>query len=427
MWSRPVNSPTRVAIPSCDTLVAISDEPIRRTVFGKNSDRPVFEAQPMFAVGARRTGRRTLRCQYLEVEQVPETLAVLGSRPWWLWGFEHGVNEAGVVIGNEAVYTLDPVQEVGLLGMDLVRLALERSASAYEAVKTITDLIGRYGQGGRAILDCDRRYHNSFLIGDPGHSWLLETSDRHWAARELTGSSAISNLLTITDDWDVASAGIERYASRLGGRWTGREDSRLNFREAFEDQALRHFAERRYQAGCEFLGAHARCSREDMVRHLRSHVGDNTTHASEAGDSDSPALTVCLHEGDWATCTAASMVVELVEGDDTEIVAWCAMGNPCYAPYLPIKVGGGALPRDFEEHDEGKGSLWWTMRRLGQAIERDPWRLSAAIRSEWMELEHAITQSMRESADAWTLNLPKWVSAVRARSEKIVRDAAQLR
>lgn len=63
-----------------------------------------------------------LQCTYIEVEQVWKTNAVILSRPSWLWGAEMGANEHGVCIGNEAVWTKEPVGEgEALLGMDLLR------------------------------------------------------------------------------------------------------------------------------------------------------------------------------------------------------------------------------------------------------------------------------------------------------------------
>ena len=52
------------------------------------------------------TAATTLRTQYLEIDDAGAA-ATLGSRPAWLWGFEHGVNEHRVAIGNERVYTVD--------------------------------------------------------------------------------------------------------------------------------------------------------------------------------------------------------------------------------------------------------------------------------------------------------------------------------
>lgn len=63
-----------------------------------------------------------LQCTYIEVEQVSKTHAVILSRPSWLWGAEMGANEHGVCIGNEAVWTKEPVGAgEALLGMDLLR------------------------------------------------------------------------------------------------------------------------------------------------------------------------------------------------------------------------------------------------------------------------------------------------------------------
>ena len=79
---------------SYDTLVILGP-PTQggHTLFAKNGDRPPTECQPLFqAPRLPHPQGATLRCQYIAIPQASETLAILGSRPWWLWGFEHGVN-----------------------------------------------------------------------------------------------------------------------------------------------------------------------------------------------------------------------------------------------------------------------------------------------------------------------------------------------
>jgi secernin len=92
-----------------------------------------------------------IKTTYIEIPQVDETFAIVLSKPGWMWGAEMGGNEWGVVIGNEAVWTklANSKQDLKhrLLGMDLVRLGLERGKSARDAVNVITELLEKYGQG----------------------------------------------------------------------------------------------------------------------------------------------------------------------------------------------------------------------------------------------------------------------------------------
>lgn len=193
----------------CDTFVArglVSGEPV--TIFGKNSDREPNEAQHLLSLPALYHPPGTqVECTYLRIPQVTRTYAALLSKPFWMWGAEMGVNEHGVAIGNEAVFTVAPRgSSPALLGMDLVRLGLERSRSAEEALCIIVSLLEAYGQGGNAGYMRDFRYDNSFLIADPHTSWLLETAGKEWVAKRISGAYAISNGLTITSEWDLASA-----------------------------------------------------------------------------------------------------------------------------------------------------------------------------------------------------------------------------
>ncbi len=106
---------------SCDTSVAVGPATTDGAViFAKNSDRAANECQPLTHVPRQAHAAGALaQCQYLAIPQVAETWEMIGSRPHWLWGFEMGVNEWGVAIGNEAVHSREPYEEpAALIGMD---------------------------------------------------------------------------------------------------------------------------------------------------------------------------------------------------------------------------------------------------------------------------------------------------------------------
>ena len=108
-----------------------------------------------------------------------------------MWGAEIGANERGVVIGNEAVFTrrARPKRQRDvspLLGMDLLRLGLERAASRREAVEVIVGLLETHGQGGSCSHEHPGfSYDNSYIVADPEGATVLETAGRHWAVEEF--------------------------------------------------------------------------------------------------------------------------------------------------------------------------------------------------------------------------------------------------
>ncbi|ELU16206.1 hypothetical protein CAPTEDRAFT_122835 [Capitella teleta] len=177
---------------SCDTFVALPPATADGcVVFGKNSDRPDDEVQEVvYFPAADHDAGSKVQCTYIEIEQVGHTHAVMLSRPSWLWGAEMGSNEHGVCIGNEAVWTkVTSPREEKLLGMDLVRLGLERGSTAKQALDAVTELLRLHGQGGACAEDGFMTYHNSFLICDGREAWVLETSSEFWAAEKCTSNA----------------------------------------------------------------------------------------------------------------------------------------------------------------------------------------------------------------------------------------------
>ncbi len=211
----------------CDTFVILPPATADGAVlFAKNSDREPNEAQLLeFRPAARHAPGTGLRCTYREIPQARETLAVLLCRPFWMWGAEMGVNEKGLAIGNEAVWTRMPLsRKGGLTGMDLLRLALERASGAQQALELIVRLLSDYGQGGLCGFE-DRRmaYHNSFLLADPREAWVLETAGPLWAARRVRDLYAISNALTIGESYDESHPDLIAVARRKGWLKRGRD------------------------------------------------------------------------------------------------------------------------------------------------------------------------------------------------------------
>uniref|UniRef100_A0A3Q2YWG0 Secernin 3 n=1 Tax=Hippocampus comes TaxID=109280 RepID=A0A3Q2YWG0_HIPCM len=214
---------------SCDTFVALPPSTEgQRIIFGKNSDRPCDEVQEVlyFPAADYEPGAK---CTYIQIEQVAHTYAIVLSRPAWLWGAEMGANEHQVCLGNEAVWGREsPDGKEALLGMDLVRLALERADTAEKCVDVLAELLEKYGQGGACLEEqCDFTYNNSFLMSDRKEAWVMETSGKYWAAERIEGGYRnISNEYNITTKIDREHPDLRKYAQRKNW-WNGK--SQFNF------------------------------------------------------------------------------------------------------------------------------------------------------------------------------------------------------
>ncbi|MBR0680197.1 peptidase U34 [Roseomonas eburnea] len=350
----------------CDTMVALPPATADGGVlFAKNSDRERNEAQPIeWHARARHASGAALRCTYITIPQAAETHAVLLSRPFWCWGAEIGANEHGVVIGNEAVFaTIPPSREPALIGMDLVRLGLERASSAAAAVDVITTLLEAHGQGGDCGHLHEHFYDNGFLVADAREAFVIETIGRHWAVERVAGIRAISNALSI------GRGGIERASASLVAE--AGEGGLAGF-----DLAARYLNEARDAVSrgrlrCDRATTLLRArtgalTRADMMRALRD-------HGAGAGADWHPAhtigRTICMHagEGERRGQTVASMVSELRA--DGRAVHWVtAASAPCTAIFRPLLPGIAIPPHGPSPTDQADpASRWWRHEALHRA------------------------------------------------------------
>lgn len=383
----------------CDTMVALGTATRDgSTILAKNSDREVGECQVLqqYARAAHPEGA-VLRCQYLEIPQARETFAMIGSRPYWLWGFEHGVNEHRVAIGNEAIWTKAPRQEVGLLGMDLVRLGLERGRTAREALAVITELLETHGQGG-----CPRAhgnapgYDNSFLIADPGDAWVLETAGRRWVAKQVRDRYSISNVPTIEEEWDAASADLAEHA-REQGWWDPARQPRFNFARTYGDYA-NHVPTsgqiRRARSRDLLTRGRGNLGVADMMAILRDH-NEGTWLAPRWAPDEPDVPTICVHPVSAAQGgqTAASIVAHLRPAGELATY-WTSFVSPCQAVFLPHYLEGtlpAALAVGGAEADAA--SPWWQFKGLGDDVRGRYTEASPLVRDVWDRLERNAQQN----------------------------------
>jgi len=391
---------------TCDTWVALSDATGEEFVLlAKNSDRPVFDSQPL-VLHARQTWASDAEISLgrVSIPQVEETYATLGSHPYWCWGYEEGINEHGVAIGNEGIWTKALMEQLiayrggenpkyGPTGMDLVRLGLERGRTAGEALDVMTSVIEEYGQFGSGLPTADPLaggYDNSFIIADSEEAWILESAGTEWVAKRIeAGTVSISNDLTIRTDWDRSSPDLVPSA-RARGWWPQDDEGALDFLVAYGDESPIGQSKR----------ALALPRSETTKRLMDEHVG--TIAAAwmmriARDRSSSPAVD---NDG-----TASSCVAVLPQTEGQFPVFWWAPARPSISCYVPFFVDGAELPAIVSEagtYSEGvnppsqveadafaEGSYWWIFRDLADLATGGVADRTAEVRAVFDPLEAA--------------------------------------
>lgn len=346
----------------CDTLYCAS----AGSFFGKNSDRQPDEPQSVCIV-QRRTPSETATIGGRSYPASDAGLAFVLSKPSWMAGGEMGVNEKGVAIGNEAVFSRFKPARDGVLGMDILRAALGASESAKAAVDFICAFVETYDQGGNGSLRGSLYYDNSFIISDPHEAFILETAGRRWAWRAIEGRDAISNAYCIEEDYKRLDTQTRKEIAPVNERAAcsdeadpGRKGEKESFKAHMENRFYLNFTkgeERRalslslldgFQAGVDASEGSAVLKFFDI---LRSH-GPYEPRSPWKNHMKS----LCVHAGGIpASATTASFVVDY-RGADSAILWFTGTSYPCVSLYKPMLLVKGEFMPLWADYEYAEGS-----------------------------------------------------------------------
>jgi len=399
---------------ACDTWVAVGNSTRDGSVIlAKNSDRRSTEVQPFQYVPRTKHSENQVKCTHISIPQVKETFAHMGSRIWWIFGYEMGLNEFGVAIGNEAAHTKEPKAETGLLGMDLIRLALERGKTAYEAMHIIIDLIAKHGQGGNcANKETTGRYytyHNSFIIADANCAWVLETAGKYWVAKKVKDVWAISNLPSIESEFDEAHPELISHAVEMG--WC-RSEKDFNYARSYTDFSFRNMGNAQIRVNSNLACLKKRqgdITVEDMMKISRGHH-EGTIVAPRWTPNETFFHQTCLHEypPHRKARTAASMVAHL-RGDMPAMlrqVYWQSFSSPCVNVFKPFYFAGRTVPENYAlgVFEYSPDSPWWWAEKTKRLCDLNYAQLAPVV------------QNIFKKTEKWQLE----------RAEKMERQALKL-
>jgi dipeptidase len=356
--------PSNEVVIMCDTFIALGNATASKSaILGKNSDREPNEAQEILHVPAVSHETSLVQCTYIQIPQVSHTYEVILSKPFQMWGAEMGCNEHGVAIGNEAIFTnvKKAKSNSGLTGMDVLRLSLERSKDAEEALKVCTSLIEKYGQdacGG--YQDQSFYYDNSFIIADGVTAWKLETAGRSWAAKRIVGFDSISNGISITDDYDDIYVDGSSHSS---------PDKSTSFRRQYGEQLMDTMTRWKSRQACTIGPLKKHKGSIDLslaIAILKTHEKSQDQFKPHS----STARSVCMHASGFLnpSQTTGSMVVEWNKnGSPTVWLTGTSM--PCLSIYKPFFFQ--APIKMITPSSSPDASLWWKAERLHRWIAAD--------------------------------------------------------
>ncbi len=395
---------------SCDTFFTTFGDD-KYLLFAKNSDRPPNESCELIFTSP---NERAKQLTYTTLPNIgPTKYSTFLCKPAWMWGAEMGVNEKGLCIGNEAIFSNDGYNKQNngsLLGMDILRLALEQCATTVEAVDFITKTISQFGQGGNCNHECisgSFYYHNSFLIVDNQEQWIIETVNKHWVTKKITsGRHSISNYMAITNDFEKSSEGLLEYAiaTKICAR-----GATLNWQACFTDKLMHQLNIGKghdRQCRTRSLIEQYFCDIDTPVQGvkqatkiLRHHLNANF-HPRDGGLNH---YDICAHSSYGpirSSQTTSSMIVVLDRHTNEFFTFVTGTSNPCMSVFKPV-IFGGIFPEQMNKCSPYfDNSLWWRgellARHLITCYDSCP-EIVETITSKSRKLEETILEGSLDS------------------------------
>ncbi len=362
----------------CDTFVALpSTTATGAVLLAKNADTEVNEAQHVIRLPRRSYPEGVqVRITHRLIPQARETHEVLLDKSFWLYGGEIGVNEHGVAIGNEAVFSTRPSKGDGVITIDLLRLMLERAKNRHEALELATNLLSVYGQGGNCEMRGNSHFDGSFIIADQSGATVLETAGPDWAVREIEGFATISNAYTIASNWDRTSLDTK-------------DGMRCDFRALVADSEKARIcaAHERQKTSHDFLAVKAGHITVQSMANLLRHTGDEPDY--EPMKSEHPTR-ICMHAAAYEHRFLQSTGAVISDTRGNDVMAWVTATSGTDISIFKPTFFGIDLPHLGPEPRESytPGAYWWRHELLHRRVMSNYSQLAHEIRSDFESLEN---------------------------------------
>ncbi|MHC4680408.1 MAG: dipeptidase [Planctomycetota bacterium] len=371
----------------CTTVIVGKDATADGSVLlGHNEDWGVYEIPLRWSPGKKHKPGTTMKLKNGQViPQVEQTYSFI-----WLAANWNGINEHQVAIADNAVYCRKELsgQEGGADLQDLVRIMLERSRTAREAVRIMGTLIENYGyrspSGG----------FSTFSIADPNEGWWMEViGGGLWVARRVPDDSfvVIANRLRMGEvdlkdtSQFLANTNLIEYAKQRN--WYDPKQGDFSFSQVYGPQKGGRSpgnSRREWRGNCLLGGREFDETRNPLTavpdkklspRHvmtlLRDHYEDTKYDLTNGYKKGSPhhtsERTICRMATDTSTVTQLRSWLPPEIGG----LSWFSVGTPCCSVYVPYYLGVTDFPKPYafvtEEYD--RDNAFWLFNSLQNLVD----------------------------------------------------------